>query len=459
MIRQLVRAGTVRAVLNASTRRAAVGSAVPTGMILVRRQFHQRRQRSSVSDAAVSSFESDSDEGSRVSLSRDGRTVSVSFNEGSRPSQDYSVQWLRHNCQCDVCMLQSSGQRNVLILDFPEKLSIRSAGLEHGDGPERLVVDWEDGHRSEFTGAWLRRFGYDHSHPDSADSLRSWRWARSMRRLWKGEDQPDFARVDHDAFMGDDHTLLQALKRLARDGIVYITNTPAEYESVSRMGERVGALRTTFYGTTWDVVSKPQAENVAYTAQYLGPHMDLMYFESPPGVQYLHALKYKVKGGANIFVDAFKLTKDLKEQDPEAFHMLATYPMTFHYNHDGHRRRYERPIFHMGNTNRFDDGLPSKIYYAPPFEGPLRLPASIMDDYYAAYRQFVAMVEDPAYHYEHLLGEGETVIFDNRRVMHARRDFDAAEGHRHLRGTYVDYDDFYNRLQWLTDKFEDGQQL
>ena len=46
------------------------------------------------------------------------------------------------------------------------------------------------------------------------------------------------------------------------------------------------------------------------------------------------------------------------------------------------------------------------------------------------------------------------MIFDNRRVLHARRAFDATKGERWLKGAYVDDDVFFSRLRVLGERFE-----
>ena len=41
------------------------------------------------------------------------------------------------------------------------------------------------------------------------------------------------------------------------------------------------------------VESVPQPINVAYSSAYLSYHMDLVYYESPPGLQFLHCVRYE----------------------------------------------------------------------------------------------------------------------------------------------------------------------
>ena len=62
-------------------------------------------------------------------------------------------------------------------------------------------------------------------------------------------------------------------------------------------------IRETFYGRTFDVRAKPNAENVAYTSGYLGLHQDLMYLEPPPMIQVLHCMDNSCAGGESLFSD------------------------------------------------------------------------------------------------------------------------------------------------------------
>lgn len=54
--------------------------------------------------------------------------------------------------------------------------------------------------------------------------------------------------------------------------------------------------------------------------------------------------------------------------------------------------------------------------------------------------------------YETKLEPGTAVIFDNRRIVHARKAFENTEGERWLRGAYVDGDVFESRLRVLTEE-------
>ena len=44
---------------------------------------------------------------------------------------------------------------------------------------------------------------------------------------------------------------------------------------------------------------------------------------------------------------------------------------------------------------------------------------------------------------------GDLVVFDTRRILHARKSFDPATGRRHLQGTYVDRDDHLSMVRTI----------
>ena len=59
---------------------------------------------------------------------------------------------------------------------------------------------------------------------------------------------------------------------------------PCEEHRVAEVAELIGPLQPQIYGDTFDVRSEPRPINLAYTGEAIGPHMDLCYYESPPGL-------------------------------------------------------------------------------------------------------------------------------------------------------------------------------
>ncbi len=79
--------------------------------------------------------------------------------------------------------------------------------------------------------------------------------------------------------------------------------------------------------------------------------------------------------------------------------------------------------------------------------GPLHAPPHEVAAFYPAFGKLAKLIQEPKYTHRHLLGPGECAVFANQRVLHGRESFDPTSGERHLRGTYVVWDEFKDRLR------------
>ena len=168
----------------------------------------------------------------------------------------------------------------------------------------------------------------------------------------------------------------------------------------------------------------------------------LRYFEAPPGLQFLHALENSCKGGESTFLDSFKVVEILKSQSPEDYKTLTETLVTFAYKNDGHHMHYKRPTIH---TNGWNEDF--SVYYAPPFQGTLDLDADQSASFYSAFKKFEKIIHQKSLIHTTFLAPGDCAIFANRRVLHGREAFEPTSGLRHFKGTYVDWDDFKDRLR------------
>ena len=175
------------------------------------------------------------------------------------------------------------------------------------------------------------------------------------------------------------------------------------------------------------------------------------YFQHPPRYQILHCLRNRVAGGTSIFVDAAYVASKLRAEDPGAFQVLATTPVAFHYINDGHHLHYSHPTIQL---SRFPSPSGQHeiefINYSPPFQAPLAV--NTPSSFYSALGKFAKMLEDPVVRFEYLLNEGDAVLFDNRRVLHARTAFTEREAERSeeetnrwLKGCYLEADAVLDR--------------
>lgn len=172
--------------------------------------------------------------------------------------------------RCPACVDEHSGQKKFNTTDIPPNLHIRRA-TQVKDG--HIHVYWANDvssvsneHFTSFSPSWLiDQMFFERRYP--RNTAKSW----DRRQM-----QANFTKVDYRAYMESDKGYYAVLGRLDAHGLVVIENVPQNDKMVERIGEKIGPLRHTFYGRTWDVKDKPKAENVAYTSGYLGLHMDML---------------------------------------------------------------------------------------------------------------------------------------------------------------------------------------
>jgi alpha-ketoglutarate-dependent taurine dioxygenase len=272
--------------------------------------------------------------------------------------------------------------------------------------------------------------------------------------------------------MNDVKILFQALEALERDGLVLITGVPDRASqdgsgpiTVEDIALRVGYIKDTFYGRSWDVVSTPDAKNVAYTSVYLPLHMDLCYYESPPGIQLLHVIENSASGGESVFADSYAAALHILATDPQAYDALTKIPVTYHYVNDGHHYYFSRPTIVENPSGPIDPTTGrrpvSHLNYSPPFQGPLDAIATANDDsgcgfsdstvaaFMRGLREFEKYIESQENQLTAKIPNGTCMLFQNRRILHGRREFTSDAGRRWLKGTYLDIDCFESKLRTL----------
>ncbi|KAH7318273.1 hypothetical protein B0I35DRAFT_324694, partial [Stachybotrys elegans] len=233
--------------------------------------------------------------------------------------------------------------------------------------------------------------------------------------------------------------LIQAVGDLCRLGIVIITDVPKEEASVNEITTRIAPIMETFYGLTFDVKVKPDAENVAYTNDYLAPHQDLLYLDSPPKIQLLHCMENECEGGESLFVDAHRIAESLllrpKSLGPTSGFGFQTLEdkVTYEYSKNPHRHRQSRPILEVTANKTLKD-----VWWSPPF---IARQSSLSSTWMKWARLVENLFSQEQSVYQYKLQPGECVLFDNRRVLHGRRAF-VVDGRRWLRGAYISLDDF-----------------
>ena len=384
------------------------------------------------------------------------------------PIGNFSYKWLRDSCPGTESIHPSTRQKLHRTTDAAKDAEPKSVNADK-DG---LRIEWQSGHKSFYPTEYLTRYSTDSQLSAFHCDVRQEPWDQLKIST------NDKLFIPYELFQTDPGRLA-AITQLEKDGLVFIQGVPNAETSnetcdLRRVAEAFGEIRHTFYGPLWDVKNVRNSRNIAYTNLELGLHMDLLsvfcsrscclpyspqtrYFQNPPRYQFLHCLRNRVEGGFSIFVDALNAANTLRTSFPSYFDILTTTPVSFHYINDGHHLHYDHPTIQLGLFPNGCGVLPVQfVNYAPPFQAPLH--PSTPPQFYDALEKFVQILENPENRFKYLLKEGDVVVFDNRRVLHARTAFtskdleDDGDTDRWLKGCYIEADAVSDRARVLRSK-------
>jgi hypothetical protein len=179
---------------------------------------------------------------------------------------------LRDRCSCARCIDTSTRQKLFQTADIPADIRGQVVGLSN-DG-RRLKVHWQN----DVPGYSDHVSEYDFPLSQKQDAGAQAKNDYFARRIpWdKKIIESQSNQIGYNEYMNSDRTVHDALQHLVRYGLLFIKGVPDDDTAIENIVSRIGILKVTFYGKTWDVRSVRNAKNIAYTQQYLGLHMDLL---------------------------------------------------------------------------------------------------------------------------------------------------------------------------------------
>ena len=359
--------------------------------------------------------------------------LNIEWSDGEKSNFNYF--WLRDNCP--TAHDKDSNHRMFNILETSKDLIAEESKVnEEG----KLVVKWSEGnHTSYYDQKWLRENCY---------TLKNKQKFISPYQLWNSSLEKNLKSItlDHNEILNSKEGLLKWLKLLHYKGIAIVKNAPIEKESAFPVLNRISHTRQTFFDTPVEVINIPKPNNSAYTAHALRNHMDLPWFENPPGYQFLHCLVNSAEGGNSSAVDGFAVADYLKKNEKEIFETLVNTPLKFR---DKDYTQETIRNFHATAISLTKDGDYNDIRFSVATMDTLDCHPDIMDKVYKAHHKFGNLLHDDKFQINFRLEPGDIFSFNNRRVLHGRTAFNPNSGHRHLQGYYMDRDEILGRLNFL----------
>ena len=359
----------------------------------------------------------------------------IDWNDGNKSSL-FSY-WLRDHCQMPESRNENNGQRLFSVKDLPEDVSIEKAYKdENGDV---CILFQPEKHLSVFTQDWLLSNCYDlNDHFEDR--------SEKQKKLWqKNSFEAGLPFINYDTIDESD-TQLYALRSLREIGFFVIKGVPSVEGQVLKVISKMGYTRETNYGALFEVRTEVNPNNLAYTNLGLGSHTDNPYRDPVPTVQLLHCLESSTEGGDSILVDGFKAASILRDESKENFLTLTSSWINYRFTDSKTDLRSRVPMIELNDNNEI-----IKVIYNNRSIDTIKVPKDKMRSFYKAYRHWSEVIERDELKIQFRLSEGDLMLFDNTRVMHARTKF-SKTGKRHLQGAYSDLDGLYSLLNTLEGK-------
>jgi len=356
-----------------------------------------------------------------------GKAILLTRKDGSKIR--YHSTWLRDNANDAQTKDKNNGQRLISISDIPFNNYVKSASVDK-EGKNITLKFLPKKKQVKFSSSWLESHAYDKKLKNSKV------WIDLGLKTWTKASLKRIPIINYKTTKSNKKLFLRWLKSLHYYGFAKMTGCGKKSGTVIKIAKLFGYVRETNYGKWFNVKSKTNAVNLAYTNLALKAHTDNPYRDPTPTIQILHCLKNSTKGGDSKVVDGFKAALQLKKENNKYFNLLSKYCSRFEFKakKDVHlKSRF--PMIALS-----PDGELTAIHFNNRSIAPITdVPYSDMADYYKAYRKFSSIIDNPKMAVSFKLNPGDCFIVDNTRVLHART-FYKRSGNRWLQGCYADKD-------------------
>ena len=255
--------------------------------------------------------------------------------------------------------------------------------------------------------------------------------------------------INYREHMFDTISMYDLLQNFYKYGFVIIKKTPVDENFLVKFANSIGTVRPTNFGTTFNVRSEKNYNDLAYTTHHIAAHTDNPYRKPVPCIQLLHCIYNEVKGGFSSVVAGFAVAEYLKKNHKDLFNTLASTKVRY--------RFVDKDVIleNWGEIIELDENEnPKHIRHSPRLDYVPILDKNKLEKFYKARRLFSKLCASKKFELKFKLETGDIIMFDNLRTLHGRTSFNKNEGKRFLKGCYIDHDSTEGKLRHLERKFK-----
>ncbi len=351
-------------------------------------------------------------------------------NQGSK--SEIHPFWLRERVNGESFIDFNTQQRLFDPTSLTKEIKIDNIDLSD----QFLEITFSDGAFAKFK---INDILQEFHNIDDVKNINKVKWDSSLRNL---------NNFQYKENIFEEKVMFDALQNFYEYGFIIFKNVPVKNNFIVNFANSIGSIRRTNFGEFFNVLSKPNPNDLAYTSLSLAPHTDNPYRNPVPCIQMLHCIENEVNGGFSTLVDGFTVTEILKEDFPEYYEILTKTKVRFQF--------VDKDIVleDWAEMIQLDDqGELKQVRFSPRLDFVPLMNKKNLDLYYSARNKISEFYNSDKYRIEFKLVPGDLLMMDNHRLLHGRTSFNPNEGKRFLQGCYIDYDSTQGRLKHLKRKF------
>ena len=356
----------------------------------------------------------------------------VFFNNGSQKKEIHPF-WLRERVDGEEYLDKGTQQRLFDPTSLNSDITINNASIDNNF----LEINFNDGVKSKLN---IEKLTLDFFNEDTViKSIGKSKWNSSLNNI------KNFSYKDNFFESKEMYDLLISFYKF---GFVVISEVPTQDNFIVKFANSIGSVRRTNFGEYFDVKSKPDPNDLAYTSLHLAPHTDNPYRNPVPCIQLLHCIENEVSGGFSTLVDGYTVTEDLKNENPDFYKILTEVKVKFKFIDKEVVLEDWSELIKLNDDKTF-----KQVRFSPRLDYVPMLDKEKLDLYYKARKKLSEMYNSDKYRVEFKLAPKDLLMMDNHRLLHGRTAYETKEGKRFLQGCYIDYDSTEGKLRHLKRKF------
>ena len=340
--------------------------------------------------------------------------------------------WLRERANGEKFVDKSTQQRLFDPTQLQENIQIKNLSLCN----DFLEVNFNDGASTKIAVIDIFK---EFSSINEIKQIEKIKWDSSF------SEQNTF---EFDENLFETEEMYKALINFYQYGFVIFKNVPTRDNFIVKFANSIGSVRRTNFGEFFNVQSKLNPNDLAYTSLNLAPHTDNPYRNPVPCIQILQCIENEVSGGLSTLVDGYTVSEKLKQEFTDYYKILTEVKIRFQFIDQTIVLEDWAEMIQLDESGNF-----KQVRFSPRLDFVPLIDKEKLELFYSARKKLSELYNSENYKIEFKLLPGDLLMMDNYRLLHGRTKYDANEGNRFLQGCYIDYDSTEGRLKHLKRKF------